>query len=181
MKTIKNFNEFLGSNVFESDGYGTSPFLMRKDSGIYNYFFYIDTEEKEVQEAFRLMIGKYSDHQSISGAKNSYCVLSINKISHEILDDIAVEKIEIPMPSDNGFKVSGEMVSRLFEVISKCILDYLEQNPKVSRIYDEIQDNLVFTGEGSYIEFMKSIVISYLGEDWSVQEGVDKKSVLISR
>jgi hypothetical protein len=181
MKTIKNFIEFLGPSVFEADGYGTSPFLMRKDSGIYNYFFYIDTGDKEVQEAFRLMIGKYSDHQNISGAKNSYCVLSINKISHEVLDDIAVEKIEIPLPTDSSFKVSGEMVSRLFEVVSKCILDYLEQNPKVSRIYDEIQDNLVFSGEGSYIEFMKSIIISYLGEDWSVQEGVDKKSVLISR
>jgi len=181
MRQIKNFEEFLGSGVFESDGYGTSPFLMKKESGIYNYFFYIDTDEKEVQDAFRLMIGKYSDHQNISGAKNSYCVLSINKISHEVLEDIAVDKIELPIPSDSKFKVTGEMVSRLFEVISKCVLDYLEQNPKVSRIYDEIQDNLVFTGEGSYIEFMKSIVISYLGEDWSVQEGVDKKSVLISR
>ncbi len=181
MRTIKRFTEFLSSNVFESDGYGTSPFLMRKEGGIYNYFFYIDTDEKEVQEAFRLMIGKYSDHQTISGAKNSYCVLSINKISHEILEDIAVEKIEVPLPTEDSFKVKGEMVSRLFEVISKCILDYLEQNPKVSRIYDEIQDNLVFTGDGSYTEFMKSIIISYLGEDWSIQDGIDKKSVLISR
>ena len=181
MKVIKRFNEFLSSGVLESDGYGTSPFLMKKESGIYNYFFYIDTEEKEVQEAFRLMIGKYSDHQNISGAKNSYCVLSINKISHEVLEDIAVEKIDVPLPAEDTFKVRGEMVSRLFEVISKCILDYLEQNPKVSRIYDEIQDNLVFTGDGTYIEFMKSIIISYLGEDWSIQDCVDKKSVLISR
>jgi hypothetical protein len=181
MKVIKKFNEFLNSGVLESDGYGTSPFLMKKESGIYNYFFYIDTEEKEVQEAFRLMIGKYSDHQNISGAKNSYCVLSINKISHEVLEDIAVEKIDVPLAVEDTFKVRGEMVSRLFEVISKCILDYLEQNPKVSRIYDEIQDNLVFTGDGTYIEFMKSIIISYLGEDWSIQDGVDKKSVLISR
>lgn len=181
MGVIKKFNEFLDSGVFESDGYGTSPFLMRKESGIYNYFFYIDTDEKDVQEAFRLMIGKYSDHQNISGAKNSYCVLSINKISHELLDDIAVEKIDIPLPAEDNFKVKGEMVSRLFEVISKCILDYLEQNPKVSRIYDEIQDNLIFSGEGTYMEFMKSIIISYLGEDWSIQDGIDKKSVLISR
>ena len=55
MKVIKRFNEFLSSGVLESDGYGTSPFLMKKESGIYNYFFYIDTEEKEVQEAFRLI------------------------------------------------------------------------------------------------------------------------------
>jgi hypothetical protein len=60
-------------------------------------------------------------------------------------------------------------------------LDYLEYNAKVSTIYDEIQDNLVFSGEGTYMEFMKSIIISYLGEDWSVQEGVDKNSILISR
>jgi hypothetical protein len=79
------------------------------------------------------------------------------------------------------FKASGNEVSRIMEYASKCLNSYLESNPKVNRIYDEIQDNLEFEGKGEYIEFMKSIIISYLGENWSVQQGSTKKSVLISR
>jgi hypothetical protein len=108
-------------------------------------------------------------------------VLSINKISSEMLEDIAVSKEDLPPTNADTFKATESMTARLFESISSSILDYLQYNPKVSRIYDEIQDNLVYTGEGSYLEYIKSIVISYLGEDWSIQEGVDKKSVLISR
>jgi hypothetical protein len=180
MTTIKRFDDFVNS-IFENDGYGTSPFLLKKEKDIYNYFFYIDTEKEGVQEAFRLLIGKYSDHQTIDGAKNSYCVLSINKISSEMLEDIAVSKEDLPPTNADTFKATESMTARLFESISSSILDYLQYNPKVSRIYDEIQDNLVYTGEGSYLEYIKSIIISYLGEDWSIQEGVDKKSVLISR
>lgn len=180
MTSIKKFNEFL-EHVFESDGFGTKPFLLKKEKGVSNYLFYIDTGEEGKQDAFRLMIGKYSDHQVIDRAKNSYCVLTLNKISSEQLEDISISKADLPPSNSEEFKMSENEVSRLFETVSKCIQDYLEYNPKVSSIYDEIQDNLVFTGEGTYMEFMKSIVITYLGEDWNVQEGVDKNSVLISR
>ncbi len=180
MAIIKKFNDFVNS-VFESDGFGTAPFLFKKEKDIYNYLFYIDTGEEGKQDAFRLMIGKYSDHQIIDSAKNSYCVVSVNKVSSEELEDMSVTKEDLPPANSNKFKMNSNEVSRLFETISKCILDYLQYNAKVSKIFDEIQDNLVFTGDGTYIEFMKSIVISYLGEDWSVQDGVDKNSVLISR
>lgn len=180
MAPIKKFNEFVES-VFESDGFGTKSFLLKKEKDIFNYFFYIETGDEAKQDAFRLMIGKYSSHQVIDQPKNSYCVLSINKLSSEQIEDIAVTKADLQPTTSAEFKMKEREVSRLFETISKCILDYLEYNAKVSKIYDEIQDNLIFTGEGSYMEFMKSIVISYLGEDWSVQEGVDKKSILISR
>ena len=103
MKTIKRFHDFVNS-VFEADGYGTSPFLLKKEKDIYNYFFYIDTEKEGIQNAFRLLIGKYSDHQTIDGAKNSYCVLSINKISSEMLEDIAVSKEDLPPTNSENFK-----------------------------------------------------------------------------
>jgi hypothetical protein len=174
---IKNFKQF----IFESDGFGTSPFLLIKDKGIFNYFFYLDTEKEGVQKAFRLIIGKYSDHQVISGAKNSYCVFNINSISPELLEDISVEKKDLPIPNQDKFKVSSSMLSRLFETISKCIIDYLESNPKVVRMYDEVQDNLKYSGEGTYLEFMRSIVLSYLGEDWTVQEPAEGEPLVISR
>ena len=174
---IKKFKQF----IFESDGFGTSPFLLIKEKGIFNYFFYLDTDKEGVQKAFRLIIGKYSDHQVISGAKNSYCVFNINSISPELLEDIAVNRKDLPIPNTDKFKVSSSMLSRLFETISKCIIDYLESNPKVVRMYDESQDNLKYTGEGTYLEFMRSIVLSYLGEDWSVQEPSEGEPLVISR
>ena len=95
MASIKKFNEFLES-VFESDGFGTKSFLLRKEKDIFNYLFYIETGEGEKQDAFRLMIGKYSSHQVIDQPKNSYCVLSINKLSSEQIEDIAVTKADLP-------------------------------------------------------------------------------------
>ena len=47
--------------------------------------------------------------------------------------------------------------------------------------YDEMQDNLEFSGKGEYMEYMKSIAISQLGSNWSIQSGSSKKSILISR
>ena len=177
MKNIKNFADF----IFESDGFGTAPFILIKESGVFNYFFYLDMEEEEPQKAFRLMLGKYSDHQTISGAKNSYCVASLNEISSESLEDIAVRRKDLPSASEESFKLPDSVIPRLFETVSKCILDYLEANPKVVRIYDEIQDNFKYTGEGTYLEYMKSIVISYLGEDWNIQQPAENEPILISR
>jgi hypothetical protein len=144
-------------------------------------FFNIEDEDGKGEKGFHFIIGKYSNSEVIDGPKNSYCVLKLNEISHELIEDIAVEKEEVPLPNAMKFKAGGNEVSRIMEYASKCLNSYLESNPKVNRIYDEIQDNLEFEGKGEYIEFMKSIIISYLGENWSVQQGSTKKSVLISR
>jgi hypothetical protein len=181
MRIITNFDDF-NPYMNESDGFGTSPFLLKKTSDVYHYFFNIENEEGGDEEmGYHLVIGKYSDSEVIEGAKNSYCVLTLNQVAHVLIDDIAVDKEDIPLANEDKFKAKGNEVSRLMEYCCKCIQNYLELNPKVTRIYDELQDNLVFEGEGTYIEFMKSIVISYLGSNWSVQEGATKKSVLITR
>lgn len=184
MKNISYFKDFSqneNSYIYESDGFGTSPFLLKKKSDIYNYFFNIEKENKKGVYGYHLIIGKYSDSEVIDGPKNSYCVLSLNQISEELIDDIAIGKEEVPDPNRMEFLVSGDDISRLMEYVSKCLKNYLELNSKVTRIYDEIQETLRLKGKGEYIEFMKSIVISYLGTNWSVQEGSTKKSVLISR
>lgn len=182
-RLISTFHEFKNNphKINESDGFGTSPFLLKKQSDIYNYFFNIQTEDEKEIMGFHLIIGKYSDQETIEGPKNSYCVLTLNRIPHEIIEDVAVDKEDIPQSNDAEFTLGGNELSRTMEFVSKCLTNYLELNPKVSRIYDEIQDNLVLKGKGSYIEFMKSIVLSYLGSKWSVQEGSSKKSVIISR
>lgn len=176
---IKTFNEFVNP-IYEADGFGTNPFLLVKVEGIYHYFFNLDREE-EGQMGFHLIVGKYSDKEIIEGAKNSYCVLSVNEISPELIEDIALDSTKIPPVSDVKFKVSTSMLSRLLKHVYSCLTNYLEANPKVTRIYDEIQDNLEYTGDGSYLEYVKSLAVSILGSGWSVQQGSSTKVILMSR
>lgn len=173
MKNIKTFDKFLN----ESDGFGTQAFLLRKDRGVYNYLFNIEKEEGG-QFGFNLVIGKYSQYENTEGAKNSFAVLNLSEISPELIDDIAINKSEIPSSNRNEIKVSNNEGSRLLEQIEKCLYNYLEQNPKVIRIYDEIQHNLKMD---NYMETLKSIVVSNIGDDWRAQEGSNKKVVIISR
>jgi len=180
MEKIITFGQFI-NNMNESDGFGTSPFLLEKVSDIYHYFFNLDQEKSEDQMGYHLIIGKYSDQEVIEGPKNSYCVLTINQISPEVIDDIAVKKEDVPQTNKEKFKMGGNDISRLMEYVFKCVTNYLEANPKVTRIYDEMQENLVLEGKGEYIEYMKSIAISQLGGNWSIQQGASKISVIISR
>lgn len=183
ISTFEQFkiNEKESKHLYEGDGFGTSAFLLKKQGDVYNYFFNIESEDGKDVKGYHLIVGKYSNLEVIEGAKNSYCVLTINEISPELIEDIAADKETVPSPNSMKFTSDGNMVSRLMEYVSKCISNYLEANSKTTRIYDEIQENLEFKGKGEYIEFMKSIVISYLGDKWSVQQGSSKKSVLISR
>ena len=174
MKNLKEFREFVN----ESDGFGTSPFLLKKEKDQYNYFF--NLEEKKDDKGFHMIIGKYSEKEVISGSKNSYCVLGLYRISDDLIDDIAIDKAEIPSSNNEKFKVDENETSRILECVAKCLLDYLEKNSKVSRIYDEIQETLYFKGKGTYLEYMKSVIGPVIG-DWSIQDGSDKNSVLISR
>jgi hypothetical protein len=176
MKNLLGFKNW--EKVNEMDGFGTSPFLLRKEKDQYNYFF--NLEGKKENKGYHLIIGKYSEKEVISGSKNSYCVLGLYEIGEELIDDIAIDKAEIPSSSTHKFKVDENQTSRILECVSKCLLDYLEKNSKVSRIYDEIQENLYFKGKGSYLEYMKSVIGPVIG-DWAIQEGSDKNSVLISR
>ncbi len=46
ISTFEQFkiNEMDSKNLHESDGFGTSPFLLIKNGDIYNYFFNIEEE-----------------------------------------------------------------------------------------------------------------------------------------
>jgi hypothetical protein len=176
MKNLLNFRNWEFVN--EADGFGTSPFLLKKEKDQYNYFF--NLEDKKEEKGFHLIIGKYSEKEVISGSKNSYCVLGLYQISEDLIADIAVDKSDIPSSNNERFKCDENETSRILECVSKCLLDYLEKNSKVSRIYDEIQETLFFKGKGSYLEYMKSVIGPVIG-DWAIQEGSDKNSVLISR
>ena len=180
-KFISNFEDFRKNVISESDGFGTSDFLMKKISDVYHYFFTLDDSDGENPMGYHLIIGKYSEDEVIEGAKNSYCVVNINEIAPELIEDIAVDKEGIPSYNDVEFRVDSNELSRLMEYTFICVNDYLTYNPKIVRIYDELQKNLDYKGKGGYIEYMKSISLSKLGSRWSVQEGINEKSIIISR
>lgn len=181
MKTeyIKSFSEFeIGQRIVEADGFGTLPYLEKRNGNVYYYFFKLDSEEDKSQKGYMVTIGKYSQYENTPGAKNSYAVLNVNQIGVELIDDIAIDKKEIPNLNDTVFKLTDNETSRFFEQAGKAVSDYLEQNPKVSRFYDEMQGNL---DSKNYLEYLKSVLVGRLGGEWAAQEGSNKKVVVISR
>ena len=176
---IKNFQEFTRTyGVLEADGFGTLPYLEKRDGNVYYYFFKLDSEKGGIQKGFMVTIGKYSQYEDTPGAKNSYAVLNANEIGVELIDDIAIDKKDIPNLNDTVFKLSEGEFSRFLEQCAKAVKDYLEQNPKVTRFYDEMQDNL---DAPNYLEYVKSVLGGNLGGEWTAQEGSNKKVVVISR
>ena len=176
---IKNFQDFSKSlTIQESDGFGTLPYLEKRDGNIYYYFFKLDSEGGKEPKGYMLTIGKYSQYEDTPGAKNSYSVLNVNEIGSEIIDDIAIDKKEIPSLNNTTFKLIDNELSRFLEQCGKAVSSYLEQNPKVVRFYDEMQDNL---DAKNYLEYLKSVLVGSLGGEWTAQEGSNKKVVVISR
>jgi hypothetical protein len=125
-----------------------------------------------------LTIGKYSSSEDTPGNKNTYSVLNINQIGTEIIDNISVDKKEIPNLNDTIFTLSENELTRLLEQCGKAVKSYLEQNPTVVVFYDEMQKNL---DTKNYLEYLKSKLTSALGTEWSAQEGSNPKVVKISR
>jgi hypothetical protein len=153
---IKSFKDFSKSlTIQESDGFGTLPYLEKRDGNIYYYFFKLDSEGEKEQKGYMLTIGKYSQYEDTPGAKNSYSVLNVNEIGTELVDDIAIDKQDIPNLNDTIFNLSDSQLSRFLEQCAKAVGDYLEQNSKVVRFYDEMQTNI---DAKNYLEFLKSVV-----------------------
>jgi hypothetical protein len=76
--------------------------------------------------------------------------------------------------------VKGMMATRLLETCAQALLDYLQNNPQVIRIFDEMQVNADFP-DRDYIDDMKVTASQFLGNDWSVQQGPNPESLIISR
>lgn len=179
MPYIKKFDEFSSQSISEADGFGTLPFLEKRSGNIYNYFFKVESDlGREV--GFFLSLGKYSEFQDTPGPKNSYAVIRINQVSEQIIEDLAINKADIPLLNKEKFTVDGNMAARLLEVVAKALLDYLQKNASVIRFFDEIQVNAEFP-DRNYFEDMKTTATQFLGPDWKVQEGINSESLIISR
>ena len=72
-KIVTSFDQFI-SNLSESDGFGTSPFLLEKSGDVYHYFFNLDQESSDDQIGFHLIVGKYSDKYFSNSLKISVVI-----------------------------------------------------------------------------------------------------------
>jgi len=174
MRHIKLFEQFL----MEEDGFGRDFFVKKKEGKVSKYFFKIDGEEESL--GFIINIGKLSRESSIDEAENSYCVLSAEPIKIRVLDDYLVKGTDYKSREDDDFDLTKSEFMRFYKILSEAIKDYLQNNPKVSKIYDEILMNLDMETK-EYEDNVKSLIDEWSYEKWSVQDVSDKRTLLYSR
>jgi hypothetical protein len=173
MKHIKLYENFLNE-----DGYGRDYFIKEKDGKVYRYFFKIEGEEKDL--GFILAIGKLSRNITIESAENSYAVLSIQPISIPAMDDYLVKESDFKSREDEMFELTDSELMRAYKIVGEAIKDYLENNPKVSIIYDEMPLNIEMDFD-EYKSRIKSLISSWSYEKWSLQEASANRTLMYSR
>ena len=172
-QNLKDFPDF----IFESDGYGDKKFFVVKEGDKYNFIFKLDSIEESEVKAYNLSIGKYSKYELPTGAKNSFAVLSLDEISLDTLEECVADK-KVPTSRIKEAELTDGELDRVLKIMGSAYRKYLEANPKVVRIYDELQTTIVTR---NYMEKVKNLMSELLGPDWSVQEGSDDQILLLSR
>jgi len=173
MRHIKLFEQFLNE-----DGYGRDFFVKKKEGKLSQYFFKIEGEEEEL--GFVVNIGKLSRNITIESAENSYAVLSVEPMRESVMDDYLVKDSDFKSREDEVFILSKSELMRFYKIVGECIKDYLQSNPKVSIIYDEMPLNIDIDFE-EYMEKAKSLMDEWSYDKWSIQEGPESKIVIYSR
>jgi hypothetical protein len=175
MKHIKLFEQFL---LLEEDGFGRDFFVKKKEGKVSKYFFKIEGEDDNL--GFIVNIGKLSRESSIDDAENSYAVISVEPIKVSVLDDYLVKETDYKSREDDEFSLSKSEFMRFYKILSEAIKDYLQNNPKVSKIYDEIPLNLDFE-ISEYQDKVESLMDEWSYERWSVQEGTSDRTLMYTR
>jgi len=165
----------LFENFLNEDGYGRDYFVKKKDGKINKYFFKIEGEENDL--GFVLSISKTSRESSVDGAENSYCVLNIEPISTNVMDDYLVNETDYKSRDEEVFKISKSEFLRFYELVGECIKDYLKNNPKVTSIYDDMPLNLDIELE-TYSGRVKSMIDSWSYGKWSSQTSSSNKGLV---
>lgn len=174
LKYVKLYEEYL----YEEDGYGRDFFIKRKEGKTYKYYFKIESEYNTL--CFVLNISKISRKIYIDSPENSYGVLSVEPIKESVMDDYLVNKTPYKSRTSDIFELTNNELIKFYKIISEAIKDYLENNPKVFIIYDEILLNLNMD-EDEYFDKVKSLMTMWSYDRWTIQESSSKKVFLYSR
>lgn len=174
MRHIKLFEQFL----LEEDGFGRDFFVKKKDGKVSRYYFKIEGEDED--HGLVVNIGKLSRGSSIDEAENSYCVISVEPIKISVLDDYLVKETDYKSREDDDFDLTKSEFMRFYRILGEAIKDYLQNNPKVSKIYDEIPLNLNID-LSEYKDRVTSLMDEWSYEKWSLQNGSEKRTLLFTR
>ena len=96
------------------------------------------------------------------------------------MDDYLVNDSEYRSREDEGFSLSNEVLSQAFFIITKSMDNYLQKNPKVTKFYDEILENLGMDRE-EYSDFISPRIRTWSRGRWKIQEGNSEKSLIYTK
>jgi hypothetical protein len=174
MKHIKLFEHFLS----ESDGYGRDFFFKKKDGKVTNYFFKVEGVEGDF--GFVLAIGKLSRNISIDEAENSYGVISVQPMQESVMDDYLSKDGDYRSREDDEFMLETSEFMRFYKIVGECIKDYLQNNPKVTTLYDEIPLNLEID-LNDYKDTVEALIDEWSYDKWGSQEGPAHRTLVYTR
>lgn len=166
------FNQFVKVN--EAAGYGKEPFFFAKDGEVCNYFFKV--ENGEDHRGFVVSVGKFSQFTQPSEPKSDYGVLSITELTEDELDQAVTDEGKFDV-NKKQVDVDDRTLSEMMRTISKIVADYLDNNAKVNKFYDEMQSKIT---NKTYVDAIKTSAAGWPGE-WNFQEVERGKLNLISK
>jgi hypothetical protein len=178
MRFINKFSDHFPKQLNEDAGYGNDYFADEKVEKSQYYFFKIGEGEEEI--GLILKIGKFSRSGVISENEKNYGVLHLEIMDTDDMDDYLVNDSEYRSREDEMFSLSSEVLSQAFFIITKSMDNYLQKNPKVTKFYDEILENLDMPRE-EYMEFISPKIRSWSRKRWKIQEGQSEKSLIYTK
>lgn len=175
MDFLKYFNQYINEN----EGIGKMPFHVEKSDKAYDYYFKI-SDVSENERGFRIRIGKFSKTDIIEGAQTNYGVINIEEIDPMDLDSYLVDEIPYKSNEDKKIEISLDELTKISEILGKILDDYLEKNPKVSKLYDEMLENIDMGAE-EYSNFAQNTISIWSKGRWNTQEGASKKTIIYTK
>ena len=162
----------------EEDGFGRDFFVKKKEGKVSKYFFKIDGEEKTL--GFVISIGKLSRETPIDDAENSYGVISVEPMRESVMDDYLVKETDYRSRENDLFDITKSEFMRFYKITGECIKDYLQNNPKVSKIYDEILLNLEMDPK-EYTDSCRALMDEWSYNKWGIQGGSTERNLVYTR
>jgi hypothetical protein len=179
MKFIKGFSNYNNTPapVNEEAGYGNDYFVDKKEEKTQAYFFKVGEGDAETGVIFK--IGKFSRSSVISDTEKSYGVVHIEQIDPNDLDDYLVNDSDYRSKEEEKFELDQSQLNEAFNIYQRALDNYLEKNPKVTKFYDEVLENLEMN-KADYLAFITPIIASW-SKSWSIQDGPTEKTLIYTK
>ena len=96
------------------------------------------------------------------------------------MDDYLVKDSDYKSREDDEFELRKGEFNRFYKIVGECIKDYLQSNPKVSTLYDEIPLNVQIDLR-DYIDTTRILMDDWSYGKWGSQEGASDRTIVYTR